>query len=214
MDLPDSLRASPGDGTRTAKGRKQYRYHAAFREARESAKFAHMMEFARVLPTIRNKVDAHMGLRGLPREKILATVVHLLETTLIRIGNDDYATRNRSFGLTTLRNRHARVTGAEVRFQFRGKSGKLWSLAVKNRSVAKIIRSCQELPGQQLLQYVGDDGEVHSINSSDVNEISSRYFRRQHFSEGLSHLGRHPARGFDARRMRTCVERERSETQH
>ena len=118
------------------------------------------MTFANALPTIRAKVREHMGLRGLPREKVLATVVHLLETTLIRVGNDDYAKQNKSYGLTTLENRHVVVDGSEVRFRFTGKSGKQWSLAVKDRRVAKIIKACQELPGQDLFQYVDSDGNL------------------------------------------------------
>ncbi len=137
---------------------------------RDLAKFEHIMRFARVLPKIRDTVDKHLGLRGMPREKVLATVVHLLETTLIRIGNEDYASQNHSFGLTTLRNRHARVEGAEIRFRFRGKSGKEWSLSLNNRRIARIIRSCQELPGQDLLQYKDENGEPRAIDSSDVND--------------------------------------------
>ncbi len=155
---------------RDSRGRKQYRCHAVFRAMRDMAKFEHIMHFAQVLPTIRDTVALHLGLRGMTREKVLATVVHLLETTLIRIGNDDYASQNNSFGLTTLRNGHARVEGAEIRFQFRGKSGKEWSLSLKNRRVARIIRSCQELPGQELLQYKDENGEPHAIDSSDVND--------------------------------------------
>jgi DNA topoisomerase-1 len=142
---------------RDAKGRKQYRYHARFREVRESTKYEHVVAFADALPGIREKVKEHMALRGLPREKVVATVVHLLETTLIRVGNDDYAKQNNSYGLTTLKNRHVAVDGNEVRFRFTGKSGKQWSLRVRDRRVAKVIKACQELPGQELLQYV-DEG--------------------------------------------------------
>jgi DNA topoisomerase I len=110
-----------------------------------------------------------MSLRGLPREKVLATVVHLLETTLIRVGSDDYAKQNNSYGLTTLKNRHVAVDGNEVRFRFTGKSGKQWSLRVKDRRVAKIIRPCQELPGQELLQYVDEAGTCQDVTSTDVN---------------------------------------------
>src|SRR5690349_15258408 len=117
---------------RDAKGRKQYRYHPRFREVRESTKFEHMLEFAKGLPAIREKVAEHMGLRGLPREKVLATVVHLLETTLIRVGNEDYAKQNKSYGLTTLRDRHVEVDGSELRFDFKGKSGKIWNLKVRD----------------------------------------------------------------------------------
>ena len=163
---------------RDARGRKQYRYHPQFREVRESTKYEHMMEFARALPAIRGTLAQHMALRGLPREKVLATVVHLLETTLIRVGNDDYARENKSYGLTTLRNPHVKVEGSELRFQFKGKSGKQWRLQVKDRRIAKIIRACQELPGQRLFQYKDDEGEVREVTSADVNaylkEITGR----------------------------------------
>jgi DNA topoisomerase-1 len=163
---------------RDARGRKQYRYHPQFREVRESTKYEHMMEFARALPDVRAKLAEHMALRGLPREKVLATVVHLLETTLIRVGNDDYAKENKSYGLTTLRNPHVKVEGSELRFQFKGKSGKQWRLQVKDRRIAKIIRACQDLPGQRLFQYVDEDGEVREVTSADVNaylkEITGR----------------------------------------
>jgi DNA topoisomerase I len=155
---------------RDARGRKQYRYHARFREVRESTKYEHVVAFADALPVIRKKVQEHMGLRGLPREKVLATVVHLLETTLIRVGNDDYAKQNSSYGLTTLKNRHVAVDGNEVRFRFTGKSGKQWSLRVRDRHVAKIIRACQDLPGQELLQYVDEDGNCQDVTSTEVNE--------------------------------------------
>jgi DNA topoisomerase-1 len=155
---------------RDAKGRKQYRYHVLFRDIRESTKFEHMMMFARVLPTIRAAVHEHMGRRGLPREKVLATVVHLLETTLIRVGNDDYARQNDSYGLTTLRNRHVAVDGSQLRFQFIGKGGKKWSLAIRDRRVAKIIKACQDLPGQELLQYIDGDGQLQDVSSADVND--------------------------------------------
>ena len=154
---------------RDAKGRKQYRYHSAYRALREEAKFEHILAFAEALPTIRMTVSQHMGLRGLPRRKVLATVVHLLETTLIRVGNDDYARRNKSYGLTTLRNEHVEVAGSEVRFQFVGKSGKQWSLAMRDRRVAKVIRACQELPGQELLNYLDDEKELRAVSSGDVN---------------------------------------------
>jgi len=132
---------------RDARGRKQYRYHPRFRAVRESTKYEHMVAFASALPAIRATVSEHMALRGLPRQKVLATIVYLLESTLIRVGNDDYARQNRSSGLTTLKNRHVEIAGSEIRFRFVGKSGKQWSLAVRDRRVAKIIRACQELPG-------------------------------------------------------------------
>ena len=154
---------------RDANRRKQYRYHPQFRAVRESTKYDHMMEFARSLPAIRARIAEHMALRGLPREKVLATVVHLLETTLIRVGNDDYAKQNKSYGLTTLRNPHVKVDGAELRFQFKGKSGKTWRLQIKDRRVAKIVKACQDLPGQELFQYLDENGEHKDVTSADVN---------------------------------------------
>ena len=154
---------------RDAKGRKQYRYHPRFREVREETKYEHMMAFAQALPAIREAIDAHMALRGLPREKVLATVVHLLETTLIRVGNDDYVKQNKSYGLTTLRNQHVAVEGTQLRFQFKGKSGKSWRLQIRDRRVAKVVRACQELPGQRLFQYTDEEGELREVTSSDVN---------------------------------------------
>jgi DNA topoisomerase-1 len=154
---------------RDAKGRKQYRYHAAFREVRESTKYEHMMEFAQALPAIRQKIDEHMRAKGLPREKVLATVVHLLERTLIRVGNADYAKQNKSYGLTTLRDPHVKADGKELRFQFKGKSGKTWQLKVEDRRIAKIVKACQDLPGQDLFQYLDEEGQQHSVTSADVN---------------------------------------------
>ena len=170
---------------RDAKGRKQYRYHPAFREVRESTKYEHMLEFARGLPAIRKTIDEHMSLRGLPREKVLATVVHLLENTLIRVGNSDYVKQNKSYGLTTLRDPHVKVEGGELRFQFKGKSGKTWKLQVKDRRIARIVKACQDLPGQDLFQYIDDDGERLSITSADVNaylkEITGREITAKDF---------------------------------
>ncbi|KQO65665.1 MULTISPECIES: DNA topoisomerase IB [unclassified Methylobacterium] len=154
---------------RDAKGRKQYRYHPDFRAARDLTKFEHVMAFADALPAIRARVDADMGRRDLPREKVLATVVHLLETTLIRVGNDDYARTNKSFGLTTLRDRHARIEGSALTFRFKGKSGKTWDLGLKDRRVARIVKACQDLPGQELFQYRDADGTVRDVTSADVN---------------------------------------------
>ena len=127
------------------------------------------MAFADALPAIRARVDADMGKRDLPREKVLATVVHLLETTLIRVGNDDYARTNKSFGLTTLRDRHARIAGSVLTFRFKGKSGKTWDLGLKDRRVARIVKACQDLPGQELFQYRDADGTVRDVTSADVN---------------------------------------------
>jgi DNA topoisomerase-1 len=163
---PDSHLQATG---RDARGRKQYRYHQTFAAHRDSAKYAHMVEFAQALPALRRQLKKDLRLPGLPQRKILAAVVTLLEETLIRVGNEDYARDNKSFGLTTLRNRHVKVRGGEIRFLFRGKSGKEWSLSVRNRRVAKVIRSCQDLPGQHLFEYRGDDGTVRGVSSSEVN---------------------------------------------
>src|SRR6201996_6978646 len=163
---------------RDAKGRKQYKYHAEYREAREQSKYEHLFAFAAALPAIRTMVAEPMSLRGLSREKVLATVVHLLETTLIRVGNDEYAEQNNSYGLTTLKNRHVTIAGSEVRFRFTGKSGKQWSLRVRDRRVAKIMRSCQELPGQELLQYVDDNGDCRDVTSTDVNDYLKEITQR------------------------------------
>ena len=163
---------------RDAKGRKQYRYHDRFREIRDSTKYDHMLEFAAVLPDIRAKVDTDMRRRGLPREKVLATVVHLLESTMIRIGNSGYAKQNKSYGLTTLRDQHVKVEESELRFQFKGKSGKIWRLRMKDRRVARIVRESQELPGQHLFQYSDKEGGQREVSSGDINaylkEISGR----------------------------------------
>ena len=163
---------------RDARGRKQYRYHPQFREVREGTKYEHMLEFADALPGIRERIAEDMRRRGLPRAKVLATIVHLLETTLIRVGNEDYARANKSFGLTTLRSSHVKVGSEQLRFQFKGKSGKVRQLQVKNRRVATIVRACQELPGQDLFQYLDEEGQLQSVSSGDVNdylrEISGR----------------------------------------
>jgi DNA topoisomerase-1 len=171
---------------RDAKGRKQYRYHEKFRSVRDNTKYEHMLEFAAALPAVRSKVDEHLAMRGLPREKVLATIVRLLETTMIRVGNADYAKQNQSFGLTTLRNRHVDIEGGQLRFQFKGKSGKQWRLQLKDRRIAKIVKACQELPGQHLFQYLDTDGVQREVTSSDINsylkevsgaEITAKDFR-------------------------------------
>jgi DNA topoisomerase-1 len=148
-----------------------------------------MLAFAASLPVIRAKVQEHLALRGLSREKVLATVVHLLEATLIRVGSDEYARSNKSYGLTTLKNRHVEVDGTALRFNFKGKSGKVWKLAVRDRRIAKVIRACQDLPGQELFQYVDDDGETRDVTSADVNaylreisdaDVTAKDFRTWH----------------------------------
>ncbi|GJE11259.1 MULTISPECIES: DNA topoisomerase IB [Methylobacterium] len=170
---------------RDAKGRKQYRYHPDFRQAREANKFSRIMAFANALPAIRQRVDSDMKGPGLSRDKVLATVVHLLETTLIRVGNDDYARTNKSYGLTTLRDPHVRVDGAALTFRFKGKSGKVWNVALKDRRVARIVKACQDLPGQELFQYIDTDGTQRDVTSSDVNaylrEIAGEDFTAKDF---------------------------------
>lgn len=158
---------------RDARGRKQYIYHSAFREIRDQAKYEHLIEFAQALPMVRQRVKRHMDLKGLSRRRVLATIVYLLETTLIRVGNADYAKKNSSYGVTTLRNPHVRVNGAEILFRFRGKTGKTWRVKLKDRRVAKVLKACQELPGQQLFQYEDAQGRVQTVGSTDVN----RYLR-------------------------------------
>ena len=155
---------------RDARGRKQYRYHADWHERRGADKFDRMLGFAKVLPRIRKRCDEDLARPGLAREKVLAAVVRLLELTLIRVGNDEYARLNRSFGLTTLRDRHARIEGAGVRFRFRGKSGKTHEVGLRDRRLAGVVRRCQELPGQDLFQFVDADGEVRDVTSDDVND--------------------------------------------
>jgi len=155
---------------RDAKGRKQHRYHARWREVRDENKYGRILAFAKALPLIRQRVDSDLRLPGLPRDKILATVVRLLETSHIRVGNEEYARQNKSFGLATLRNRHVNVSGSMIRFEFRGKSGVQHALDISDRRLAKIIKRCQDLPGYELFQYVDNDGERRTIDSNDVNE--------------------------------------------
>jgi len=155
---------------RDARGRKQYRYHARWRTVRDEAKYERMLSFGKALPLIRSHVDAALRQRGLPREKVLATIVYLLEVTMMRIGNEEYARENKSFGLTTLRERHVRIDGSEVEFRFRGKSGVFHAVKVEDRRLARIIERSRELPGQELFQYEDDDGSLHAVDSADVND--------------------------------------------
>ena len=155
---------------RDVRGRKQYRYHARWRELRDESKYERMLSFGKALPAIRKAVDAGLKLPGLPREKVLATIVFLLEATMMRIGNEEYARDNQSFGLTTLRERHVRLDGTKVQFRFRGKSGVHHSVEVQDRRLANIIRRTLDLPGQELFHYIDDDGETHTVGSADVNE--------------------------------------------
>ena len=154
---------------RDARGRKQYRYHAGFREHREGAKYEGLVAFALALPKLRRRVERDLRRRGLPREKVLAAVVQLLERTLVRVGNDGYARTNQSFGLTTLRDRHARVRGTQIRIRFRGKGGRVHEVGLRDRRLASVVRRCQDLPGQELFQYADADGELRDVGSDDVN---------------------------------------------
>jgi DNA topoisomerase I len=154
---------------RDARARKQYRYHPKWREVRDGTKYGRLIEFGHALPRIRRRTEKDLRRRGLPREKVLAAVVKLLEKTFIRVGNDEYARDNKSFGLTTMRDRHVKFSGSSVRFLFRGKSGVEHELAFDDRRLAKIVKQCRDLPGQELFQYVNPEGSVTDIGSADVN---------------------------------------------
>ncbi len=155
---------------RDARGRKQYRYHSRWRDVRDEVKYERMLSFGKALPAIRRRVDADLKLPGLPRDKVLATIVFLLQATMMRIGNEEYARTNKSFGLTTLRRRHVRIDGSAVEFRFRGKSGVYHAVKVQDRRLARIIARTRDLPGQDLFQYVDDHGDAHTVGSSDVND--------------------------------------------
>ncbi len=168
-----------------AKGRKQYRYHPHWRESRDETKFEHMMEFGAALPKIRERVDADLRRQGMPREKILATIVRLLETTLIRIGNEQYAKENQHYGLTTLQTEHVEVSGSTLHFHFVGKSGKEHTIDLRDKKLASIVAKLHHLPGQEVFQYISEDGTLHSIDSADVNaylhEIAGDEFTAKDF---------------------------------
>ncbi|HKQ61363.1 MAG TPA: hypothetical protein VJS92_08715 [Candidatus Polarisedimenticolaceae bacterium] len=170
---------------RDARGRKQYRYHARWREVRDQTKFARMIDFGRALPRIRARVERDLAGPALSREKVLATVVRLLETTLIRVGNSEYVRQNRSFGLTTLRSQHVKVEGTRLRFEFRGKGGKQHTVAISDRRLARVVRRCQDLPGHELFQYLDDEGRRQTVDSADVNaylrEIAGEEFTAKDF---------------------------------
>lgn len=155
---------------RDQRGRKQYIYHSSWREVRDQTKYDRLIDFAESLEPLRRHVDRDLRRPALDKRKVVAAIVRLLERTLIRVGNDEYARKNQSFGLTTLRDRHVKIRGSRVRFEFRGKSGIRHAIDLENRRLAPIIRACQELPGQDLFQFVGDDGATHRIRSDDVNE--------------------------------------------
>jgi len=171
---------------RDIRGRKQYRYHPDWQAGRSEAKFSSLADFATALPALRESVEGDIRRRGLPRERVVAAVVWLLDHTAIRIGNEIYRRENRSFGLTTLRSRHLEIEGARLRFAFRGKSGREWQLKLTDRRIARVLSTIDELPGQTLFQYLGDDGSRHPVTSAEVNDyiraaigpvFSSRHFR-------------------------------------
>jgi DNA topoisomerase-1 len=155
---------------RDQRGRLQYKYHPDWTAFRDRVKFDHLPAFANVLPAVRKQIDTDLALVGIPRDKVLATVAELLQTTLIRVGNEEYARDNGAYGLTTLRNRHARVSGAEIAFVFTGKSGIEHEVRAHDRRLAKVLRECQEIPGQRLFQYLDDDGSPSPVHSQDVND--------------------------------------------
>ena len=166
---PDALGHIQVTG-RDARGRKQYRYHPRWRTVRDDAKYGRMLAFGQALPLIRARIEEDLAHRGLSRRRVLAAVLKLLETTLIRVGNEEYARDNGSFGLTTFRGRHASIKGSTVKFRFRGKSGKVHEVDVQDRRLSRIVKSCQELPGQELFQYVDGHGRRRAVTSSDVND--------------------------------------------
>jgi DNA topoisomerase I len=155
---------------RDARGRKQYRYHADWRQVRDESKYGQMLAFAMALPAVRRQIAKDLAASGMPRRKVIAAVVQLLERTLIRVGNDEYARDNNSFGLTTMRNRHVKVSKSTLRFRFTGKGGKSHDIAFNDARLARIVRRCQELPGHELFGYIDDEGKVQDIGSADINE--------------------------------------------
>ena len=192
---------------RDARGRKQYRYHPNWRSVRDEGKFERMLVFSRVLPVIRARVDADLAKPGLPRERVLATVVRLLEKTLARVGNEEYARDNKSFGLTTLRRRHAKVSGTHVTFDFRGKHGIDHHVDLADRRLSNIVKRCRDLPGQHLFQFLDDAGVQHAIDSDDVNaylhdisgeDITAKDFRTW-AATNLAALALHELERFDSK---------------
>lgn len=171
VDLPLGQRPHPGDRG-DARGRKQYWYHAKWRELHDQNKYEHIIQFAAALPALRARVEADMKLDGLPREKVLATIVSLLEKTLIRVGNTEYAEKNKSYGLTTMRRKHVAVGRGVLRFDFTGKSGKQWKLRVEDKRIAAIVKRCAEIPGHELFKYLDDDGQPRTVDSGISRPLS------------------------------------------
>jgi DNA topoisomerase-1 len=203
---------------RDQKGRKQYRYHPDWRADRDARKYDRMAAFGRALPKLRKRLAVDLARRGLPREKVLAAVVSLLELTLIRVGNDEYAKTNKSFGLTTMQKRHLKLAGGGAVFEFKGKSGKMHKTGFRDRRLARIVAACQELRGQRLFQYLDEDGQRRAIESSDVNDyiraacgedFSAKDFRTWYGSlaalEALSTSPKPETKTEAKRTLNTCV---------
>ena len=205
---------------RDVKGRKQYRYHERWAVCRDEVKYGSLAEFASKLPDLRTQVDRDLRRHGLPRERVLAAVVWLLDNTMIRVGNEAYARDNKSFGLTTLKDRHVDVTGSQLRFAFKGKSGKEWKLRLTDRRIAKVVKGAQDIPGQQLFQYFEDDGSKGTVRSEDVNayirEAIGEDFSSKHFrtwggtvaaAAALADLERPDGKGARARALNEAIDR-------
>ena len=190
---------------RDQRGRKQYRYHPRWSETRDEVKYSGITDFARALPRIRERIDADLRRRELPRERVVASIVWLLDNTMIRVGNAVYARDNKSFGLTTLKTRHVEVEGAKLRFAFKGKSGKEWKLKLVDRRMAKIMRSIQELPGQHLFQYIDEASDRRPVRSQDVNDYirdaAGGDFSSKHFRTWAERCGRWRCFRRSSRRM-------------
>jgi DNA topoisomerase-1 len=202
------------------KGRRQYRYHPRFRDLREGAKYEHMLDFAEALPRLRERVTADMTAPGFGRRQVLATLVSLLETTMIRVGNRAYARQNQSYGLTTLEGQHVEIEGARVKFNFKGKSGKIWKLDIRDRRIVRILKTCQELPGQTLFQYVDAEGAPQGVTSADVNaylrevsgsDVTAKDFRTWNGSvlaaTALAEIGSEPRKTYAKRNLTRAIER-------
>jgi DNA topoisomerase-1 len=205
---------------RDARGRKQYRYHPSFREQRDGTKFERMIALSDVLWKIRERVESDIALPGLPRDKVMATVVWLLERTLIRVGTQEYAKANKSYGLTTLRRKHVQIEGARMRFDFRGKSGVVHAVAVTDRRIARIVQRCADLRGYELFQYVDDDGYRQVVQAEDVNaylreaagrEVTAKDFRTwagtMHAAEALRAVGPAPTKKAAEKNIKLAVDR-------
>ena len=175
---------------RDARGRKQSRYHPHWREVRDEGKYERMLEFGAALPAIRQHVEHDLALHGLPRRKVLALIVRLLETTFIRIGNTEYARQNESFGLTTMQHRHIDIHGSHLVFDFKGKSGVHHTIDLADKRLARIVARCRDIPGYELFQYLDDEGHHHPLHSEDVNEYLREDQRRAFHRQGFPHLGR------------------------